>query len=106
MIQVIVKMKEETITGFHIEGHSGYAKSGSDIICSAISALAINCVNSIEELTQDKFSVDSDEQRGMIDFQLTGAISKESQLLLKSLILGVKEISKTYGSQYVTLINR
>ena len=70
MIQVIVKKQKDSITGFHIEGHSGYAERGSDIICSAVSALAINCVNSIEEFTQDEFSVGTDEERGMIDFDL------------------------------------
>lgn len=106
MIQVIVKKQNENITGFHMEGHSGYAERGSDIICSAISALAINCVNSIEEFTEDEFSVGSDEERGMLDFELAAEPSKESQLLLDSLIFGIKEISKSYGSQYVTLINR
>ena len=106
MIQVIVKKQNENIIGFHMEGHSGYADRGSDIICSAISALAINCVNSIEEFTEDEFSVGSDEERGMIDFELTSKPSKESELLLQSLLLGVEEISKSYGDQYVTLINR
>lgn len=106
MIQVIVKKQKENLTGFHMEGHSGYAEYGSDIICSGISALAINCVNSIEKFTEDTFSVESDEQRGMIDFQLSAESSKETQLLLRSFVLGVTEISKTYGSQYVMLINR
>jgi len=106
MIQVIVKKQNENIIGFHMEGHSGYADRGSDIICSAISALAINCVNSIEEFTEDEFSVGSDEERGMLDFELTSKPSKESELLLQSLLLGVEEISKSYGNQYVTLINR
>ena len=106
MIQVSVKKQKDNIVGFHLEGHSGYAEHGADIICSAISALAINCVNSIEEFTEDMFSVGSDEERGMIDFELTGKSSEQSQLLLRSMLLGIKEIEKTYGSQYVTFINR
>lgn len=105
MIQVNVKKRNESITGFHIEGHSGYAEHGSDIVCAAISALAVNCVNSVEELTQDRFSVESDERRGMIDFQLEGEPSGESQLLLHSLLLGVRGISEKYGSRYIALIH-
>ena len=105
MIQVIVKKKDENITGFHMEGHSGYAEYGLDIICSAVSALTVNCVNSIEEFTSDKFLLDSDEKTGRMDFQLTGESSEESQLLLHSLIPGLKGISEAYGSQYVKLIN-
>lgn len=45
----------DRITGFDISGHAGLADSGYDIICSAVSALAINTVNSIENLTDDRF---------------------------------------------------
>ena len=106
MIQVIVKKKSENITGFHIEGHSGYAEYGSDIICAAVSALAINCVNSIEKFTKDAYVIEQEEKRGMIDFQLTVKPSEQSKLLLDSMVFGIREISRQYGSQYVTLINR
>ena len=66
MIQVIVKKQNGNITGFHMEGHAGYADRGSDIVCASISVLAINCVNSIEEFTEDSFSEGMDEERGMI----------------------------------------
>lgn len=106
MIQVNVKKQNGKITGFHIEGHSGYAERGNDIICAAISALAINCVNSIEEFTEDDFSVRSDEERGMIDFQMSGVVSEQSGLLLESMIFGIKKISESYGDQYISVINR
>ncbi len=105
MIEVSVKRQNDDIIGFHIEGHSGYADRGSDIICSAVSALAVNCVNSVEELTEDHFSMGSDEERGMIDFELTGTISPESALLLRSLFLGIKGLEKSYRGRYVRLID-
>ena len=45
------KNSEKEITGFYSAGHAGYAESGSDIICSAISVLTINTINSIEALS-------------------------------------------------------
>lgn len=104
MIRVIVKKQRDSITGFHIEGHSGYARHGSDIICSAVSALAVTCVNSIEEFTEDRFSVETDEERGLIDLEVIAA-SAETQLLLRSMLLGIQGIETTYGSQYVMIIN-
>lgn len=106
MIQVIVKKQNGNITGFHIEGHAGFANKGSDIVCSAISTLAINCVNSIGEFTEDLFSEGMDEERGMIDFDLTGEVSEQSQLLLKSMLLGMEQIVGQYGEKYVQIINR
>lgn len=103
MIQVEVEKQNENITAFHMEGHSGYADYGSDIVCSAVSALAINCVNSIEQLTEDVFSVEQEEEQGMLDFRLQGTSSRETQILLQSLVLGLSGISETYGEQYVTV---
>lgn len=39
--------------GIVIEGHAGYAEEGEDIICAAVSALAINFYNSVETFTED-----------------------------------------------------
>ena len=40
--------------GFKIDGHAGYAEEGEDIICAAVSVLALNTANSIEALTDVK----------------------------------------------------
>ena len=96
MIQIEVKKQKDNIVGFHIEGHAFFAESGSDIVCAAVSALAINCVNSIEEFTDCDFSVGSDEGRGMIDFEL----------LVRSALFGFQKIQDSYGDKYVKLINR
>ena len=77
------------ITGFRCEGHSGYADSGEDIVCAAISALVINTINSIEELTGDQIDVDIDEDEGYIDASFFEVPGKDAQLLLRSLALGL-----------------
>ncbi|HIV17209.1 MAG TPA: ribosomal-processing cysteine protease Prp [Candidatus Alectryocaccobium stercorigallinarum] len=77
------------IIGFRSEGHSGYADQGEDIVCAAISALVINTINSINELTEDEMDVDIDEDEGYIDASFFDAPGKEAQLLLKSLALGL-----------------
>ncbi len=105
MIRVLVKKQNKRITGFHIEGHSGYADAGEDIICAAVSALAVNCVNSMEEFTEDDFVLESDEAAGMIDLSMPAEYSRESEILLNSLVFGLRNISDTYGNQYVSVIN-
>ena len=75
--------------GFRSEGHSGYADQGEDIVCAAISALVINTINSINELTDDEMDVDIDEDEGYIDASFFDTPGKEAQLLLKSLALGL-----------------
>ena len=41
--------------GIVMEGHAGYAEEGEDIICAAVSALALNFFNSVEAFTEDEF---------------------------------------------------
>lgn len=62
-------------------------------------------MNSIEEFTEDRFSVETDEERGLVDLEVIAA-SAETQLLLRSMLLGIQGIETTYGSQYVMIINR
>lgn len=91
------------ITGFKISGHAGYDEAGKDIICSAVSALAINTVNSIEELTDDRYTVNSDES-GLLELEvLTPGYS--SELLLKSLYIGIERIIERYGSDFVNIVS-
>ena len=52
MINVIVyKDVKGLIEGFSLKGHAGYAEYGSDIVCSAVSMLTINTLNSFLRTT-------------------------------------------------------
>ena len=91
--------------GFKASGHAGFADAGEDIVCASISVLTINTVNSIEELTDAKFKLVTDDETGFIDFCVENYESKEVQLLLSSLHLGLSEIQKSY-KKYLKLTNR
>lgn len=105
MIKVsIYKNASNLINGFKVMGHANYDEYGRDIICSAVSVLVINTINSIEQLTKDKFSFKQDENSGLIEFRLINSkFSKETSLLLNSLILGLTNIEDEYTSKYVKL---
>lgn len=93
------------IKGFRSEGHSGYAETGSDIVCSAISALVINTVNSIERFTETGMNVEADEEKGIIKVSFPKAPDHDADLLLKSLILGIQSIKDDEETeQFVNLI--
>ena len=50
----------------------GIWQEGEDIVCSAISALIINFVNSLEEFTDDDYRVDTDQDNAEINVEFTG----------------------------------
>ncbi len=93
MIHVTIFRNElNECTGFQTEGHAEYAEPGEDIICSAVSMLVINTINSIEAFTEDDCSLMSDEESGMISYHLTDRPTKEASLLLDSMILGLENM--------------
>ena len=89
-------------TGVVMEGHAGYAGEGEDIICAAVSALALNFFNSVEAFTEDGFEGGAGES-GSFEFRFTSEISPESKLLMNSLILGLRNIEKDYGRTYIII---
>ncbi len=104
MIQVtIFQDSDRSYRGMELKGHAGYDEEGYDIICAAVSALAVNTVNSIEEFTQDVFSGEAAEDGGFLSLHLTEPISAESKLLLSSFVLGIQNIQEEYGEQYINI---
>ncbi len=95
--------EEGILRGLEAHGHSGYAKSGRDILCSAISALTINLANSVSEFTEDDFACEIVEKNGDFSFRIRGEISKESILLLKSCALDLQSIAEEYGTTFITI---
>ncbi len=90
--------------GFTCIGHAGYADYGSDIVCASISVLVINTINSLEEITEERMEVETDEERGMIQCSFTDQPLKEtSRALMDSLVLGLTQIERQYGSKHCKL---
>ena len=101
MIRIRLLTKSGRYVGFTSDGHAGYANAGHDIVCSAVSALMINTVNSIEAFTDDHFEVDEDD--GHLSFRLKGNAGEKSLLLLDSLALGLRSIGETYGNSFLDI---
>lgn len=104
MIQVtIYKNTRDCFRGFVISGHAGYADRGKDIICASVSALSLNFINSVERFTEDGFQTECQEEKGILRFKFQGAVSKQSILLMESMILGIQNIRDSYGEKYVNI---
>ncbi len=86
----VLKSSDGILKGFHILNH------GSPIVCSAVSALSFNTVNSIEQLTDARFKLDMDEKGGDMRFEVVDYDDEKAALLLNSLLLGLKAIELDY----------
>lgn len=98
----VLKKTTGEIVGFDCTGHAGYAKAGYDIFCAAVSTLVINTVNSIDEFTDDDFTVDSDEDKGI--FLRVDKPGDKTTLLLNSLVLGVEGIRRDNDGEYIEIV--
>ena len=91
--------------GYEISGHADYSEAGSDIICSAVSALGINTANSLKELV--RIPLQTKTREGYLKVMLPESIPEnehhDAQLLLESLKLGLRSIQESYGSKYLQL---
>lgn len=91
-----------TITqdGLLVDGHAGYAETGNDIICAAVSALTQGLIHSMEALTDDRISYRI--ASGHVDIKYKN-LSEQGKLLIDSFFIAVSDIQMTYGDQYVKI---
>ncbi len=100
MIKVTIYKTKAKVRGYEISGHAGYAVTGKDIVCAAVSVLGINTVNAIEAYTNAKVLTDVDES-GYLKVMLLDTIDDKAQVLLDAFSLGVQEIYNDYGKTYI-----
>ncbi|MCQ4937037.1 ribosomal-processing cysteine protease Prp [Anaerotignum propionicum] len=108
MIRAIIYRKDGKICGVELTGHAEYAKSGRDIVCSAVSVLTLNTINAIEQFTEIPFRCEADEKNGgffKVLFPLEGMADHDTQLLLQTLEMGLSAIETEY-KRYFTLIDK
>ena len=102
MIKALVSTKNNNYYQFSCTGHAGFADSGKDIVCAAVSTLVINTANAIEQLTDADFSSTMDNNE--IKYIFHSNPDEKSKLLMDALVLGLKEIQKEYGKKYLNLV--
>ena len=103
MTNITVYCKDNTYTGFCIEGHAGYADEGEDIVCAGISILVFNTMNAIEKYTDEDFSGEADKQNGDVHFRFDTPAGHDAALLMDAMILGLQEIESSYGKKFLKL---
>ena len=100
---IIKKTVDGEYKGFTCMGHSGFARRGKDIVCASVSALVINAINSMEELTGEDMDITTNEDTGFIDCRFKNPLSDRGELLLNSMILGLSQVAEQYGGKYLIL---
>ena len=95
-----LKRSDGALLGYRANGHSGYAESGADIVCAAISALTQTTLNGLKNVLKAPVMFDQDDDGAFIEAILTPEASEDqiwqAQLLLVTLLEGLQAIQREY----------
>ena len=99
MITINIKRNEKNeIIKFSLEGHAGFAKSGNDIVCAAVSAITNMIIMGFEKLNITPEFEKNDG--GYLIFELPDNLNKEQMDKIQFLLDCMKEefmdIQKNY----------
>lgn len=107
MIKVIVSVdKNGDYKSIEFSGHALFADYGKDVVCAAVSILALNTLNSIEVLCGDEFESKENPEKGYLRADFKSKLSNKADLLMKSLMLGLDGISYEYGKKFITILRQ
>lgn len=105
MTNIQIFKKKGNILGFIVSGHSGYASSGNDIVCSAISTLAQSVCVGLDNVLNLKPVINIIENDAYLSCFLNNSINsnqlKNAQILFNTfeksvelLLIGDKKLKK------------
>ena len=88
------------IDGFVVEGHSGYAEEGSDIVCAAISAAVGLTECTVNEVLGLGAPVKASEKNARISLKLPNGLSEANEYACQNLLAGLMVYLQTMGEEY------
>ncbi len=89
---------------FSLLGHAGYGQDGEDIVCSAVSALAIAAANGLERFM--KHPPHTENGDGYLKCEVKADSSLEldqAQWILQTMVMGLEAIQHDYGKKYLKI---
>lgn len=93
MTKVVFFKSNGVFWGFEEQGHTGFASSGNDILCSAISAMTMLVINTVEVSYASEVDYDIDEETTNIRVVARGALpsyetDERKRFAISGLIMG------------------
>ena len=93
MIKVNVKRNDNKVYELVIKGHAGYDVYGKDIVCAAVSSIAITTINNIIALDND--SINYEENSGLLIIRVIRDTEVNNKLL-DNLVRMLTELKSQY----------
>ncbi|HOA15891.1 MAG TPA: ribosomal-processing cysteine protease Prp [Bacillota bacterium] len=98
MIEIWVRKDGGKTKGYRVEGHAGWAESGKDIVCAAVSALAIGAENGLSEVAGAV--QEASGEGGFLEVTLKPELDERARIqaeaIVDSMVLALARISERY----------
>ncbi len=100
MIKIIIEREDDDrIKSISSTGHSGYAESGSDIVCASVSVLLQNAQKTFEDILNINTFYVVNENKPSLSItlpKLSGEDLKMADLIMKSTVNGLYDLADTF----------
>ena len=100
MTTVTFHSADNRIDGFVVEGHSGYAEAGTDIVCAAVSAAVGLAECTINEVMGLSAAVKVRERTAEISLRLPGSLGESAEDTCQNLLTGMMVYLSQLHSEY------
>ncbi len=101
MTNIVFYKSAGNYIGIEVEGHTGYATAGKDILCSAISGIIQTGALGIVKVLKINARYASDEERGLFKLDLPKRISEEKQskanVIFDTMKAGLEDLESGYS---------
>ena len=107
MTTVTFPIEGSRIEGFEVQGHSGFADEGNDIVCAAITSAVRLCECAINDVLGLEASVKVRQKDASISLKLPGGLGQTNestcQALLTALMVHFVQLAEEYPD-YITVL--
>ncbi|HON33386.1 MAG TPA: ribosomal-processing cysteine protease Prp [Synergistales bacterium] len=91
--------RKGTLCGLEIAGHTGYAESGSDIVCAALSTLAQTLETGLTGiLGMGTVSSRVDKEQGFMSLSWRGSDDPRARFLSETIVKMLRSVEQNYPS--------
>ena len=104
MTKIVFYKQGEDFVRIVSEGHTGYAASGEDIVCAAISALLQGAALGVRDVAGVNAKYRVNEEKGSLLLEIPSVLAEDKKhdcnVILQTLLVSISDIAKGY-SEYI-----
>lgn len=104
MTKAVFTVKDGRIVQVAVNGHTGYAVAGEDIVCAAVSSVVQGAALGVLKVAKAEATYRTDDRKGALSLALAEGqketAAHDAEVILRTALAAVEDIAKGY-SQFV-----